>query len=623
MDREKLDLWCERGIMGLVLAALVYSPLAMGIVRPLEFVTLLGFMVCILALWTVRFWLRSSSRFLWPPICWWVVGFVAYAALRYSTADIEYIARLELTKIFIYGLLFFVVLDNLNKQEWTQYTAFALVFLAMALAFLSVYQSLADAKHIWTFTKPLAYRGRGSGTYICPNHLAGFLEMALPLGLAYIVMGRLNHLLKIFLGYACLVIVAGLLFTFSRAGWCAAALSLLTFFGVLLFNRDHRMKSGLLLGIGVAVAVLFGVAFMGSASQLGKLRQRAEQTDPRFFIWKPALRLFLDNPWFGVGPDHFDERFPSVRPLQIQLKPDRVHNDYLNTLVDWGVTGFALVLGAFVSLGVGVFKSWKYVRRTSDLGGKPSNRAAFVLGASISVLALLLHSAADFNMHIPANAMILVSIMALLSGHLRFATEKYWVNVKWVGKLLGTIVCLAAMVFFCSQIRRLGIENKYFVLAEKTDKIEHYEESVAFYAKALAIEPGNPQMAFLMGDAWRNLSWQGLDGYEAKALEAMRWFRLATCLNPYQPENYVKYGMCLDWIGRHDAAALWFHKASKIDPNSYFTRLHEGWHFMQLDDYENAQKWFFAAREAKPSDYSAWTYWKKATDRLEEQKAKR
>jgi len=37
MNRDVLDRWCERGILALVLAILVFGPLALGGVRAFEF----------------------------------------------------------------------------------------------------------------------------------------------------------------------------------------------------------------------------------------------------------------------------------------------------------------------------------------------------------------------------------------------------------------------------------------------------------------------------------------------------------------------------------------------------------------------------------------------------------
>ncbi|MBI3191659.1 MAG: hypothetical protein HYZ36_03260, partial [Pedosphaera parvula] len=93
MDRARLDYWCEKGILGLVQAILVFGPVAYGAAGIREFLVLQWLTVGVLILWLARFWLNSSYRLLWPPICWAVVAFATYALIRYLTADIEYVAR--------------------------------------------------------------------------------------------------------------------------------------------------------------------------------------------------------------------------------------------------------------------------------------------------------------------------------------------------------------------------------------------------------------------------------------------------------------------------------------------------------------------------------------------------
>ena len=51
LDREQLDDWCEKGILGLVLTLLVYSPLALGAVRPQEFVIIQWLAAAIVVVW--------------------------------------------------------------------------------------------------------------------------------------------------------------------------------------------------------------------------------------------------------------------------------------------------------------------------------------------------------------------------------------------------------------------------------------------------------------------------------------------------------------------------------------------------------------------------------------------
>ncbi len=76
MNRERLDGWCERGILVLVLAVLVFGPLAMGAVGVWQLLVLEGLTLGVLALWALRIWISPKPQLLFPPICWVVLAFV-------------------------------------------------------------------------------------------------------------------------------------------------------------------------------------------------------------------------------------------------------------------------------------------------------------------------------------------------------------------------------------------------------------------------------------------------------------------------------------------------------------------------------------------------------------------
>ena len=602
MNREVLDKWCERSILGLVLMTLLLLPLVFGgrpqfpVGSPVDIFLMNPFsaaqwlLLPVLLLWGLRLWLSEKPQLLWPPICWAVLAFTLYAIVRYLTADIEYVARQELIHILVYAFLFFAILNNLHRQESVQTISLSLIFLAMAISFYAIYQFVSGSDRVWHLLK--GYPHRGSGTYICPNHLGGFLEVLLPLSLAYTLISRNKPLTKVFLGYAALAILAGIGVTVSRGSWFSTGLALLLFFGVLFFHRTHRLPALVLLTVIIGAGVFFlpRTYFLRARFEQLFAKSGSVDDDFRFTLWEPAIRVWQAHPWFGAGPAHFDYRFREFRPAALQLQPDRAHNDYLNALADWGVVGTAIIAAAWALLYAGVAKTWRFVRSSAGaLGSKPSNKFAFILGAAAGLAAILFHSAVDFNMYIPANALVVVALMALLSSHLRFATERYWTNLGAALKVLASVILLAGVGFLGQQGWRRGAENAWLSRADLAPMCSPAQ--ITCLEKAFAIEPKNAETAYGIGEAFRVQSWAGGDNYQELAKTALDWFGKSARLNPFDAYNFLRCGMCLDWMGQHAEALRYFERANELDPNGYFTVAYVGWHYIQDHNYAAAKPW--------------------------------
>jgi O-antigen ligase len=619
MDRERLDALCEKGILLLVLAALAYAPLAFGAVRAVDAVVLQSLAAGILLVWAARAWLQDEFRFLWPPVCTAVVLFLLYAAWRYSAADVEYVARLELLRVLVYAVFFFAAINNLNRQEAVQGVVFALVCIGLALSVYAVFQFLTHSEFVLKFLKPASYSGRGSGTYVCPNHLAGFLEMALPLALAWTISGRLAHPVKILLGYSALVMLAGIGVTLSRGGWLATLAGLMLFVALSTQRRGIRLPAIVFLGMLTLGAVWMVFTAQESKDRFKMLYQSGKFEDTRFHLWKPAVQMWKDHPWTGVGPAHFDTRFGQYRPELVQRRPERVHNDYLNTLADWGAAGFALVLAAWTLLFAGAWKAWRFVTRSqNDLAGGQGNRAAFLLGAGVGLATLLAHSFVDFNFHIPANALVAVTLMALVASHARYVTERAWLAPGRFARIAFTLLAVAgALGFLRLSIQRMTEDA---LLRRGTRVREASLDYIAFHKQAHVVEPGNPMTAYRIGEAYRVLSFTGGEGYDLLAKDAMQWFERAAALDKRSAYPPMRTGMCLDWLGRHDEAAAHFELAAKLDPNNYFIVAHIGWHFAQTGDWATAKRHFERSLKLEPNQNPiATSYLEIANDRLKRQ----
>ncbi len=585
--RASLDRWCEWGILGLVLAVLIYAPLALGAVRVSDFAVIELLMCGILILWGVRVWAAPDASLHWPPICWGVTAFVGYAIVRYLHAPVELSARHEMLQALVCGFMFLAVVNHVNRPETIRVLVVALIGLAAVLAGYAFFQYVTHSERVWWYPNP-NYAERGSGTFINPNHLAGFLEMILPLALACAIVGRKGYTARIVLGYFGVVILAGIGVTVSRGAYVAAALALIAFFGFLVFKTHSRWPAA---GLLVVVAALAG--FFISRSTMFHLRiqrtfQEGELADVRPLIWKPAVAMWMDHKWLGLGPAQFEHEFRAYRPptLHAQVRPEFVHNDYLNTLVDYGVVGLGLIGLCLALFWWGVFKVWPFLRRPSKSGSTwKTDKSAYVLGGAIGILAILIHSVTDFNMHVPANALLASAIMAVVAAHWRYATTKFSLPAGVIAKLLVTIVALGGVLFIGGQAR-VVLEQHHWLKASEASGDP--EERLALLKRAFESEPQDFALAYRIGELYRLASWQGGAGYKQLALEAVDWFKKGIQLNPLDAFNPLRLGMCLDWIGQPADASPWFRKALALDPNGYYTLAMVGWHDYQAGDYAEA-----------------------------------
>jgi len=339
-------------------------------------------------------------------------------------------------------------------------------------------------------------------------------------------------------------------------------------------------------------------------------------------MWGAAVQMWRDHVWWGVGPGLYDYRFPEYRPEELQMRPGWVHNDYLNLLADWGAVGGVIVLAGMVVFGAGLMKTWKYVCPSeNDLGRGLSNRFAFFLGAAGGLLALAVHSVVDFNLHIPANAIVGVTLLALLTSlrgrctqvipqvnpnpassagpegkhfgtakarHLRFA-ERHRPVVRLPVKALATLALAAGVAYLGYQEWRLAGEQ--FWLARAESSADSPPERRAALEQAFVIEPMNFQTAYDIGEIYREQSFHYVQNYEDLAKTAMAWYARGMKLNRYDSYDYLRYGMCLDWLGQDTEAGTYFSRADALDPNGYFTAANIGWHYVQVGDYAAARSW--------------------------------
>jgi Flp pilus assembly protein TadD len=117
-------------------------------------------------------------------------------------------------------------------------------------------------------------------------------------------------------------------------------------------------------------------------------------------------------------------------------------------------------------------------------------------------------------------------------------------------------------------------------------------ERAAALEKAFACEPKNSATAYDIGECYRMQSLDGGGNDVALAQQALTWYAAAAKSDPFDGYSFLRTGMCLDWLGRHTEAEIFYNQAEALDPNGYYMLANIGWHFVQTGDYAAARQYF-------------------------------
>jgi tetratricopeptide (TPR) repeat protein len=196
----------------------------------------------------------------------------------------------------------------------------------------------------------------------------------------------------------------------------------------------------------------------------------------------------------------------------------------------------------------------------------------------------------DFNLHIPANALVGVTLLALVTSNSRYATEQYWLLLRRPMKLGITLTLGVAIAGLSVQSHRGWGESVWLGRAEMTPYFS--TERAAALEKAFAFEPENFQTAYDIGECYRTQSLQGGDDYLELGQKALDWYARAIRVNAHDGYSHLRTGMCLDWLGKTQESAPFYAAAEERDPNGYYMVAHIGWHYVQTGDFAAAREWF-------------------------------
>ena len=202
-------------------------------------------------------------------------------------------------------------------------------------------------------------------------------------------------------------IFAALLFSLSKMGFVACMGGLFATGGLALWTGEGSWKKTAVCGL--LIACLVGFMWLPPAQLVERFGALDDGTgEGRVPIWRDTLRLISAYPMLGCGLGGYDSAFLRYQTAVVDSAFPFAHNDYLQVAAELGAIGFAIA--AVLMLKV-LGKAWRVAQRTSA-----ADTRFLGIGCTGAMIAILIHSLADFNLYIPANAVILAWISGIVAG---------------------------------------------------------------------------------------------------------------------------------------------------------------------------------------------------------------
>lgn len=435
------------------LAALVYAPWAYGSTREWAVTGLSILIGVVMMLWMVGCLLRRA----WPQVPpvlaiatillaaqgWFLVG---NAKFDYDPATLEFnelnpllpwapgslhrsLSLKNMTQLsaMLFSLCF--VCETARQAVWRKRLLLTLALTGVSLVLLGLTQRLTNATAI--FWGPEEMGQSFFATYRYHSNAGAFLNLVWPIVAGFTFMAFLGGATtgkRIFWAGALTLCLAGTAIIASRAAAVLAAVLSVTW-GLWVLREIARSRWKGITVATAAVAALVMMLLVGSLAALAgldvsvkrwsKLHRELTEENNRLLTAQVCLDMIPEAGAWGFGPGTFQTAFPYFshrHGTQIAGKWIYAHEDYLQTLIEWGYVGGA---GWAVLLFGGLLNSFSRAYRHRDRLSIDARVTHFALATGL--MGVLLHSLVDFPLQIASIQLYATVLLGIL-----------WANRYWL-----------------------------------------------------------------------------------------------------------------------------------------------------------------------------------------------
>ncbi len=500
-----------------------------------------------------------------------------------------------LLRLGAYATLFFLVLlyplGRAAEAALGRRLAFALVVTALVVAAVAlVEQATWNGKILWTIVPydwgvpELVASGRARGPFVNPDHLAAYLNLALPLCIAGLLYPRIlrtgnSDAARVLCAVAGFLCAAAILLSLSRTGWIGMFLGPAIFFSICsrvaaedrpALLRAHHLSAGAVTVCGGALLLILA-AFIGSSGRDLTSSRVADTVATqvglpfRLNVWRDTTAVIRDFPVFGTGLDSFQDIFPHYqRPPWNAARVNAAHNDYLQLLAETGLAGALLAAWFFVSIAASLLRAFR------PLSSRQIPLFAAIAGGCATIV---FHETFDFALQIPAIALLLTMFIALavrtfvLRPAAKVVPERIGAK-KWI--LWGALAA-AATVLIIVALAQNRVPYPYEVVSasptEAVERIVSAPTDFAAHAELLELAgremSADQRLAELGAAAWLNPNHPAIRDAIAQTLlsserraAALEQLEVSTYNAPALSQHGFLRRRLIPWLGPAERAAI-------------------------------------------------------------------
>jgi hypothetical protein len=429
-----------------LLALLVLAPWAYGTTPQWTIDSFTEFSLSIVALWLAGLIVRRRRPRV-PPIAlgcvlffliqgWWMIlnaqfaydpaklGFVAIPCFsNFLPGDLDRASSLP-AMLRISALLGLVCLvcDMAQRTQWRRRISWTIGLAGVSLIIYGLILKIASVP--WAIESGDSF-STYFAMYLYHANAGAFINLVLPpiAGLAIIAMRteKANASRAIWVP-GTVICLAGAIATASKAAMVVTALLVLTL-GVSqllqLFKKKDKLwlRKEFWIGLTGAIVLLAGIGAIGWENAMQRWSNTANvesSWEARWLTWGACTHMLPDSGVWGFGAGSFGIAFPHYTAYlgdRIFGLWEFAHEDYLQTIIEWGWVGAA---GWGVFFFGGIASGWRNHSKSAGVLSRTDRMLIFT--SALALAGLAAHSLVDFPLQIASLQLYAATYLGLTWG---------------------------------------------------------------------------------------------------------------------------------------------------------------------------------------------------------------